>query len=1147
MEIGILPAQQSSTPKKSPTQSIGDFSMPTPTKPATIGSGKFSIVAAPALLTSSAPIPPKTPQGSAQKVEPNAVWDPVKKVAKNIYNSQAVQGGLEVLNVPATIAEAAAKKALAAIPDNILSDTSGIKKYGPVIAGFAGGLADPFADLGPAAGLASKLLKEKTIPGAFTALREAGVAEDAAKTFAPHFAKAKSPQEVMAGLNALEAAAKDIGSLEPLAIEARKHANPSEFAAAVTKAHNEEGKFSTELGTLAKGTPGESNKTLTVDHLTDFYHQAHGETTALDTASAAAREVDPLVQEARKYASPGEFINSQKPIYRGGPAIDPSLINEDGVSFSKSKEIADNFAQEKKGNVLEKAYIDPTAKVIKIQDVPKEFRNDFDAAAYAKRKGFDVLDFNGSGFMDEVRVLNPEVLKTETQLNDVYKLATEVSDHPPKASQFNIDLVEDPKVRGDLRLLAEEARNTETVDDFIAKNVKNKDSPIQSKENLLEFYHDANRAADSFASGVANNTYPRVEIDTMSQQRAFAETIEGDLKKKGFGGFGQDLKNHFEDWVNQRRAAKIEAFFKAREFKALDAKDIGGIFEFQEGNLTSELKKLQKYFDDKYATLRDAGVNVGYKENYLPQLWHNTDEELLGFERKLGLKPSFTMESIIENYKKGIEYGLTPRYTKLSELAQWYEARANKAMADRKFFDFLASKNFIQPATNSPLGWKTLDPDHFPMHTIHAGEKIYTGVLKSPPDLANVINNYLKTPEGPIASFANFASTVKNIVLSSGIPKTGINAHGINILTRNMLSANNPIGGFLTGSYYLVNPSAAERYLLKNSAQATFFVRHGLTLSTEEHALGVIEGNLAQKGLDKLLSVQSKYFEVPLFNKIIPAIKTERAGVIFDDLSKHYPVEVAAKMAAHITNNIFGGINWESFGRSRETQNIMRSVLLAPDWAETQIKLGKNITQSLLLKPRSPELKAYRIMARNLILAYTAANAANKASSGHWMWENDPGHTFEIQVGKTENGQHRYIRPFGTAADFARIPYDVALALAKGDLSSVGRVVRNRISAPFGAAASVIFNTDFAGRPILGKDKYGNEIPVKQQVGGIIGVASGLGMPQYGQALIDLATGRNNLEQTVSRGLELPFNYYKPYVKKSSKKSGGASKGIGNI
>ena len=161
-------------------------------------------------------------------------------------------------------------------------------------------------------------------------------------------------------------------------------------------------------------------------------------------------------------------------------------------------------------------------------------------------------------------------------------------------------------------------------------------------------------------------------------------------------------------------------------------------------------------------------------------------------------------------------------------------------------------------------------------------------------------------------------------------------------------------------------------------------------------------------------------------------------------------------------------------------------------------------------------------------MAYTSANVMNYLINGHWMHENTAGHTFEIQAGKTSTGKTRYIKWAGTAADFARLPYDIALSLAKGDLSSIGRVVRNRLAITLSTLSGFVFNVDYLGRPLFGRDRYGNPIPVGQQVGAGVGQVSNLFLPQYGQALVDLVSGRSDLEQATTQGLELPFRYTNP-------------------
>lgn len=63
-------------------------------------------------------------------------------LASKLYKSQAVQGALEVLNIPSFIAEEATKKATSG-----LKPTNPIAKYGPLVAGFGASLINPESEV----------------------------------------------------------------------------------------------------------------------------------------------------------------------------------------------------------------------------------------------------------------------------------------------------------------------------------------------------------------------------------------------------------------------------------------------------------------------------------------------------------------------------------------------------------------------------------------------------------------------------------------------------------------------------------------------------------------------------------------------------------------------------------------------------------------------------------------------------------------------------------------------------------------------------------------------------------------------------------------------------------------------------------------
>jgi hypothetical protein len=633
------------------------------------------------------------------------------------------------------------------------------------------------------------------------------------------------------------------------------------------------------------------------------------------------------------------------------------------------------------------------------------------------------------------------------------------------------------------------------------------------------------------------NTPSQQQVQSAEGNIAAGQVLGG---KKGnpfdrVKGLPDDFKNSFQNWVNGRRATDIQGQIAKKPFTELDNQGLDAFFQFQSGDKSGMFGQVKQYFDTKYKQLQQSGLKLGYRQDYIPQLWQNSEKEVMQkLGRSLTTKPSFSLERIIQDYKDGIAAGLTPRFSKMSDLVGWYESYSNKALADRQFFNGLLQQGYILPSSQAEHGWVTINPDNFPKYLTQTGTGQYVGTYKAPPEVAQAINGYLTQPPSEIKGAAGALTKAKNITLSSGIPKTAINMHGVNILVRNTLASDNPVGAFAKGIAWMVNPGAAEKNLNANLGKAEFFVKHGLSLATEDSAYTKIkpplQGNVFTKSRDKMMQIQASLFHDPLFKKYVPALKLNYADQIFQNLKKAYPEEQAAKLASKTANDFFGGINVDELGRSQTMQNLMRTILLAPDWAETNVRTGAGVVKGLA-HPTDPQFKAYRTFARNFLMAYVGANILNKTLSGHWMFQNSSGSEFNIETGtSTPDGKQRSIPVFGTAVDAARIPMQIGTGIAKGDPSAIFTTIRNRLSTPLAAGMGLLTNSDYLGRKL-----YGPQMTPLQNVtsiGSQIAGAAGIAPP--GQAAIDLATGRSNPEQAFTQAAQLPVRYSKPQSAKSA-------------
>lgn len=619
---------------------------------------------------------------------------------------------------------------------------------------------------------------------------------------------------------------------------------------------------------------------------------------------------------------------------------------------------------------------------------------------------------------------------------------------------------------------------------------------------------------------------PQVQIDENLEMSRDALQYGDEVLKQ----LPDSVNKGFRNWVNTRRATNVDAGINKKAFESFDKEGLQGIFDVQSGTNNGKYANISKYFDDKYQQLQENGIDSKYLNNYIPQLWKETDaqvQEAIG--KRLSLRPGFTKQRIIENYKAGIEAGLTPRYNKISDLVGWYDAQANKALADKAYFDNLIESGYIRPANNAPSGW--VEITNFPRFSSKMAEGgKYSGLYSAPEPLARIINNYMRPSDPTLESVAKFTGRAKQMTLTGGVPNTAINAHGFNILARNTLARNNPISGFFTGAMYMVNPNQAQKYLDTNTAKLSKWANAGLTVSTEDSDFLKVfkysDNPIIKKG-QQGYELQERLLSEPLFNKMIPALKIQHAEEVYKDLVKSMPEDEALRIAAQSTNNIFGGINNDELAMSKSFQNILRIVFLAPDWARTNIALFKNIGRGVK-NIRDPQFKAYRTFARNFIGAYTTFAITNKLLSGVWPWDNEPGQEFSLNTGSyTDEGKARYVRVFGTAADFLRLPYEAVSSTLKGDpVGGVVRPIANRLSTPLGSAIRLGTNRDYLGRPITGKDQWGNPIPVQQQVGGVVNEAANIvGFPNYLRAGVDFATGKSTAEQAIVNAIELPIRY----------------------
>lgn len=390
-----------------------------------------------------------------------------------------------------------------------------------------------------------------------------------------------------------------------------------------------------------------------------------------------------------------------------------------------------------------------------------------------------------------------------------------------------------------------------------------------------------------------------------------------------------------------------------------------------------------------------------------------------------------------------------------------------------------------------------------------------------------------KKPDDFLSKLANFSSKATRSVLGFHVPGTAVSFHGFNEAIRNTVFGPdfNPFkaaGRFADSAHYLVNPKAAQKFLDINASDLEKAINEG-GLKAATGDIGVdpmFKGdNFLSKGFNALTNPK------PLFGQVIPALKLKSYNGLLEQYEKAgISHDKAAKMAGLATNNIFGGLNFKELERSPTTQKLFKAAALAPDWLESNVRLGKGMFNSIK-SPKSPQNKVYQVGMANFLGSYIALNILNAVNNdGRFSFQNETGHELDVAIGKDSKGKVRYFSPYGTSMDMFKIPLEIGHA-AVGEDHNIGKTfsdMRSRASEPAQFMTDLMTNTDYAGRSLYDKTKYGKHIPAMTQGVNIAGDAASHFLPIGAESGINLAQDKISPEQFASQVLQVPMKYKTP-------------------
>lgn len=599
-----------------------------------------------------------------------------------------------------------------------------------------------------------------------------------------------------------------------------------------------------------------------------------------------------------------------------------------------------------------------------------------------------------------------------------------------------------------------------------------------------------------------------------------------------------DFKKLFSEWIGKRDAAKTRALVSGSKFKNIPEDkgfEVIRAIETPEKAVSGEARgyagEIKKEFDSLYADAKNAGMDINYLQNYITHIWKESPQDAKkAYEAFKSTHPGFKFakDRTIPTYEEGIAMGLTPKYSRPSQIVAEYTRRLEQAKANLLFFKGLKQRGLVVGASDGAK-----NPDFAPIQAVgfptarnmgEKGQEIISNYY-APRSIADTINKVFNPDEGNkmLSKVADVAGGLQDITLSGGIPGTPLNAFSFAQLQKEVLSGR-PAAG-IKSFVRSLSPGATRQYFENNAQQIIKMQERNISINTnfDTNSLGKDPAIKRTLG-EKFGNLWTSTVNAPTFKRFLPTLEVEMFNNVEKSaLSAGKAAPEAADIAAQAVKNFYGLTDTASLAtRSPNAKNLASALLFAPRYRESMVNFWvKNI--KALKNPLARENRANVTFLLGAAATFAGMNEINQQLNGHPMWENGEGKEDKLLI-PTGDGSVIGVPFLSSIATIPRALFREGVQIAKGDVNAAAKdALQSYSSILIKPVADVLTNQDYFGKEIASETDLPEEKLKKQAE--YLFRQYGLAHPYIKEAT-DPTKQDDPAYQRISRATELPFRFY---------------------